>query len=82
MQPASQNTLRPKDCTITINLQETIQHMQQVLTPEDNQEDDTELEKNVRAPAQEDIDTDDNKKFTVHGVKKVVLSMGKIKSTG
>jgi len=42
---APQTTLKQKDDTLTTNLQETIQHMLQVLTPEDNQEDDTELQK-------------------------------------
>ena len=53
--------------------------MLQVLTPEDNQEDDTELQKNIRALAQENTDTDDDKEFTVQEVKKVVLSIGKNK---
>ena len=35
--------------------------MLQVLTLEDNQEYDWELQKNIRAIAQEDIDTDDDK---------------------
>jgi len=61
---APQTTLKPKDGTQTTNLQQTIQHVQQALTPEDNQQDDTELQKNFRALAQEDIDTDD-KTFTV-----------------
>jgi len=40
-----QATLKQKDGKLTTNLQETIQHMLQVLTPEDNQENDTELQK-------------------------------------
>jgi len=54
--------------------------MLQILTPEENQENDTELQKNTRALAQEDIDTDDDKEFTVQEVKNVVLSMGKNKA--
>ena len=56
--------------------------MPQVLIPEDNQEEDTELQKNIRALAQEVIDTDDDKEFTVQEVKNVVLSMGKNKAPG
>jgi len=77
-----QTTLKQKDGTITTNLHETIQHMLQVLTPEHNQEDDTELQKNIRALAQEDTDTNDDKEFTVQEVKNVVLSMGKNKAPG
>jgi len=54
--------------------------MLQILTREDNQENDTELQKNIRALAQEDIDTDDDKEFTVQEVKNVVLSVGKNKA--
>jgi len=56
--------------------------MLQVLTPEDNQEDDTELQENIRVLAQEDIDTDDDKEFTVQEVKNAVLSMGKNNASG
>jgi len=73
---------KQKDGTLSTNLQETIQHMPQVLIPEDNQEEDTELQKNIRALAQEVIDTDDDKEFTVQEVKNVVLSMGKNKAPG
>jgi len=38
------------------------------------------LQKNIRALAQEDIDTDDDKEFTVKEVKNVVLSMNKNKA--
>jgi len=54
--------------------------MLQVLTPGDNQEDDTELQKNIRALALEGIDTDEEWEFTVQEVKNVVLGMGKIKA--
>jgi hypothetical protein len=47
-----------------------------ILTPDDNQEDDMEMQKSTRALAQEDINTDD-KEFTVQEVKNVVMSMGK-----
>lgn len=51
--------------------------MLQILTPEDNQEDDTEMHKNTRALAREDIHTEDDKEFTVQQVKNVVMSMDK-----
>ena len=79
---APQTTLKQKDGTLTTNLQETIQHILQILTPEDNQADDTEMQKHTRALAQEDIDTDDDKEFTVQEVRNVVMSMGKNKAPG
>jgi hypothetical protein len=66
---ALQTKLNKKDGTLTTNLQETIQHILQSLTPEDNQEDDTEMQKNTRALAQEDIDT-------TQEVRNVVISIG------
>jgi len=54
--------------------------MLQVLTPDNNQENDTELQKNIRALIQDNFDTDDDKWFTVHKVKNVVFSMGKNKA--
>jgi len=77
---APQTTLKQKDGTLTTNLQETIQCMLQILTLEDNQADEMELQENIRALAEEDIDTDDDMKFTVQEVKNVVLSMGKNKA--
>ena len=55
--------------------------MLQIITPEDEQEDDTELQKNTRALTQEDIDLDD-KEFAVQEVTNVVLSMFEIKAPG
>jgi len=77
---APQTTLKQKDGTLTTNIQETIQHMLQILTPEDNQADDTEMQKHTRALAQQEIDTDDDKEFTVQEVRNVVMSMGKNKA--
>jgi len=53
--------------------------MLQVLKSE---EDDTELQTNVRALAHEDFDTDDDKEFILQEVKNVVLSTGKIRQQG
>jgi hypothetical protein len=76
-----QTTLKQKDGILTTNLQETIHQMLQIFTPEDNQEDDTELQKKTRALSQEEIDTDD-KEFTLQEFKNVVMSMGKDKAPG
>ena len=71
-----QTTLKQKDGTLTSNLQGTIQHMLQILTPEENQEDDTELQKKTRALSQEENYMDDDKEFTVQEVNNAVMSMG------
>jgi len=79
---ATQTTVKQRDGTLTTNLQETIQHMLQILTPENNKAVDPEMLKNTRVLAQEDIDTNDDKEFTVHEVRNVVMSMGKNKAPG
>ena len=48
--------------------------MLQILTPEDNQENDTEMQKNTREVTQEDMDTDNDKEYTVQEVKNVVMN--------
>jgi hypothetical protein len=77
-----QTTLKQKDGILTTNLQGTIHHMLQIFKPEDNQEDDMELQKKTRALSQEEIDTDNDKEFTIQEVKNVVMSMGKDKAPG
>jgi hypothetical protein len=47
---APQTTLKQNNGKLATNLQETIQQMLQILTPEDNQEDDTELHKKKSYP--------------------------------
>jgi ribonuclease HI len=79
---APQTTLKQEDGTLTTNFQETIQHILQSLTPEDNEEDDTEMQKNTRALVQENIDTEDDKDFTAQEVRNVVMSMGNKKAPG
>jgi len=54
--------------------------MLQILTPEHNQADNKEMQKNTRALEQENIDTDDDKECTVQEVRNVVMSMGKNKA--
>ena len=79
---ARQTTLKQKDYTLTTNLQETIQHILRIHIPEANQEDDTELQKNIRALAQEDIDTDDDKEFTYRKLRTWYWAWEKIRHQG
>ncbi len=73
-QAALTPTLKKKDGTLTTNLHETLQYTLQNLTPEDNQTDDKEIHKQIRAITREAIDTDD-KKITLQEVKTAVASM-------
>ena len=57
---APQTTPKQKLGTLTKNLKETIKHILQALSPQDNQEDDTELQENFRALAREDVDPDED----------------------
>ena len=56
--------------------------MIQKFAPDDNQEDDTEIRRQIRALAQTPIDTEDDEEFTVQEVTNVVQSMGNKKAPG
>jgi len=63
-QVAQITMLRKPDGTSTTNLHETLTHMIRYFTPEDNQNDDNEYHKLLRAQTQESMDTPDDKEFT------------------
>jgi len=81
-QAAQITTLRKQDGTLTTNLHKTLMHMLQNFTPEDNQNDDTEYHKQLRAQTHESIDTANGKEFTVQEIKNAVASMGNKKASG
>jgi hypothetical protein len=56
--------------------------MIQTLKPEDNQDDDNAIHKQIRAITQETVDTADDKEYSVQDVKNVVASMGGRKRQG
>ena len=74
-QAAQITTLRKPDGTLTTNLHETLTHMIRYFTPEDNQNDDNEYPKQLRAQTQESIGTPDDKEFTEQEIKNAVASM-------
>jgi hypothetical protein len=82
MQAAQITTLRKPDGTLTTNLHETLTHMIRHFTPEDNQNNDNEYHKQLRAQAQESIDTPDDKEFTEQEIKNAMASMGHNKAPG
>jgi len=81
-QTAPITTLRQKDGKLTTNLHETLQYIMQNLTPEDNQDDDNAIHKQIRAITQETIETADDKEFSEQEVKNAVASMGGKKAPG
>ena len=79
-QPAPTTTLRQQDGRLTTNFHGPFLHILQNFTPEDNEADDNESHKQIRALTQEAIDTADDKEFTVPEVKNAVASMGNKKA--
>jgi len=75
-------TLRKPDGSLTEDLRETLQLMLEHFTPDDKEEDDTELHKQARAQALEPADTDDDIDFTVDETRNVVASLDKKKAPG
>jgi hypothetical protein len=67
-QPATTTTLRQQDGALTTNLHGTLLHMLRNFTPEDNEADDNESYKQIRALTQEAMDTADNKEFSAQEV--------------
>jgi len=81
-QAAQITMLRKQDGTLTSNLHKTLMHMLRNFTLEDNQNDDTEYHKQLRAQTHESIDTANDKEFTVQEIKNAVASMGNKKAPG
>jgi hypothetical protein len=75
-------TLRKPDGSLTEDLRETLQFMLEHFTPDDKEEDDTELHKLARAQALEPADTDDDIDFTVEETRNAVAGMDKKKAPG
>jgi hypothetical protein len=58
-------SLRLQDGSLATNLQDTIPQIIQKLAPDDNQEDDTETNRQIRTLTLTPIDTEDEEEFTV-----------------
>ena len=72
-------TLRKPDESLTEDLRETLQLMLEHFTPDDKEDDDTELHRQARAQALEPAATDDDTDFTVEETRNAVASMDKKK---
>ena len=79
-QAALTTTLRQQDGTLTTNPHGTLLRMLRNLTPEENEADDNEFHKQIRALTQEAIDTSHDKEFIVQEVNKAVASTGNKKA--
>ena len=79
---AHTTTLRGQDGSLTTNLLGTLLQMIQKHAPDDNQEDNTEIHRQIRALTQTPIDTEDDEEFTVQEVTNVVQGTGNKKAPG
>jgi len=73
-------TLRKPDGSLTEDLSETLQLLLEHFTPDDKEEDDTELHKLARALALEPADTDDDIDINAEESRNAVVSMNKKKA--
>jgi len=75
-------TLRKPDGSQTAYLHETLKHMLEHFTPEDNHNNYSDFHKQARILSQEWVDTKDDKDFTVEEIRNAVASMGDKKAPG
>jgi len=75
-------TLRLQDGSLTTNLQDTLLHIIQKFAPDDNKEDDTDTQSQIRTLTQKPLDTEDDEQFTVQEVTNVIQEMGNNKAPG
>ena len=75
-------TLRKPDRSLTEDMRETLQLMQDHFTPEDKEKDDTDHHKLATARAREPAYTADDKDITVEETRNVVANMDKKKPPG
>jgi hypothetical protein len=74
-------TLKKQDGSLT-NLHDTLLHMLQNFTPDDNPNEDNEYHAHLKALTQKAIDMADDKEFTVQEMKNAVASMRNKKAPG
>ena len=74
--------LKKQDGSLTTNLHDTLLHMLQNFTPDDNPNDDNEYHAQLRAMTQEATDTADDKEFTVQEIKNATAKMRNKKAPG
>jgi hypothetical protein len=75
-------TLRKPDGSMTADAKETLQLMLDHFTPEDNEYDDNDYHKHVRAETQQSANTADDREFTIEEIRKAVKSMDNKRATG
>jgi hypothetical protein len=75
-------TLKKQDGSLTTNLHDTLLHMLQNFTPDDDPNEDNEYHAHLRAITREATDTADDKEFTVQEIKNAGASMRDKKAPG
>jgi len=65
-------TLKKKDGTTTTDLEETMKMMAEQLIPKDDDTDDMEYNKQIRAQAKEQIQTIEEREYTAEEVKNAI----------
>jgi thiamine pyrophosphate-dependent acetolactate synthase large subunit-like protein len=70
-------TLRKPDGSLTGDTKETLRLMLDYFTPEDNERDDNDYHKKVRAQAQQPTTTADDREFTIEEIRYAIESMDK-----
>jgi 3,4-dihydroxy-2-butanone 4-phosphate synthase len=75
-------TLRKPDGSLTADTKKTLQLMLDNVTPKDNEHDNNDYYKQVRAQTQQPADTTDDREFTIEEIRSAVENMDNKKAPG
>ena len=75
-------TLQKPDGTLTTDTRETLRLMLDNFTPEDNERDDSDYHKQIRAQTQQPTTTADDREFTIEEIRDATESMENKKAPG
>jgi hypothetical protein len=75
-------TLKKTDRTTTSDLEETVKMMAEYLIPKDDDTDDTDYHKQIRAQAKEPIQTTEDREYTTEEVKNAIAELKHKKAPG
>lgn len=78
----SLTTLKKSDRTYTKDIQETITHMLNYLTPEDDKESDNKQHQQIRREIKSQLQTPDDKEFTQEEILTVIQKFNHAKAPG
>ena len=75
-------TLQKPDGTLTTDTRETLRLMLDNFTPEDNERDDSDYHKQIRAQTRQPTTTADDREFTIEEIRDAIESMDNKKARG